>query len=51
MLSITDLVGLTGHVTWWQECVRAVMVFAYGLAIVRIAGRRVFGKWSALDII
>ncbi len=25
--------------------------FAYGLALVRIAGRRVFGRWSALDII
>jgi len=23
----------------------------YGLAIVRVAGRRVFGKWAALDII
>ena len=50
-MSITDLVGLTGHVTWWQECVRALVIFAYGLALVRIAGRRVFGKWSALDII
>ena len=27
------------------------MIFVYGLALVRIAGRRVFGKWSALDII
>ncbi len=36
--------GPTGHVTWWQECDRALVVFIYGLAIVRIAGRRVFGK-------
>lgn len=43
--------GFTGHVTWWQECDRALVVFIYGLAIVRIAGRRVFGKWAALDII
>ena len=27
------------------------MVFIYGLALVRLAGRRVFGKWSAVDII
>ena len=50
-MSITALIGLTGHVTWWQECVRALVIFAYGLALVRIAGRRVFGKWSALDVI
>jgi uncharacterized membrane protein YcaP (DUF421 family) len=34
-----------------QECARAALVFAYGLLLVRVAGRRVFGKWSALDII
>ena len=34
-----------------QECARAVVIFAYGLAMVRLAGRRVFGKWSALDTI
>jgi len=27
------------------------VVFIYGLVIVRVAGRRVFGKWAALDII
>lgn len=43
--------GPTGHVTGWQECDRALVVFIYGLAIVRIVGRRVFGKWAALDII
>ena len=50
-MSLTDLVGQTGHVTWWQECARALLIFAYGLVVLRIAGRRVFGKWSALDII
>jgi uncharacterized membrane protein YcaP (DUF421 family) len=43
--------GQLGHLTWWQECNRALVVFVYGLAIVRVAGRRVFGKWAALDII
>jgi uncharacterized membrane protein YcaP (DUF421 family) len=28
-----------------------MLIFAYGLALVRLAGRRVFGKWAALDII
>lgn len=34
-----------------HECARAALIFAYGLILVRLAGRRVFGKWSALDII
>lgn len=34
-----------------QECARAVLIFAYGLAMVRIAGRRVFGRWAAIDIV
>lgn len=48
---IDAVFGPTGHVTWGQECARAVLIFAYGLALVRVAGRRVFGKWSALDIV
>ncbi len=43
--------GSTGNVTWAQECARAGAIFVYGLACVRIAGRRMFGKWAALDII
>ncbi|MBB5692957.1 YetF domain-containing protein [Muricoccus pecuniae] len=50
-MSAAALFGETGHVGPWQECLRAVVVFAYGLLLVRLAGRRVFGKWSALDII
>ncbi len=34
-----------------QECARAALIFVYGLIIVRLAGRRAFGKWAALDII
>ncbi len=43
--------GASGHLVWWQECLRAVLIFGYGLILVRVAGRRVFGKWAALDII
>ncbi len=50
-MALDDLFGSTGHVTWAQECARAALIFFYGLALVRIAGRRVFGKWAALDII
>ncbi len=50
-MSLDGIFGPTGHVTWAQECARAAVVFAYGLALVRFAGRRVFGKWAALDIV
>ena len=51
MAILHDVFGGTGQITWWQETARALLIFLYGLALVRIAGRRVFGKWSALDII
>lgn len=51
MSAIDSLFGLKDQVTWWQECARAVVIFVYGLVLVRIAGRRIFGKWAALDII
>ncbi len=34
-----------------QLVARACLIFVYGLVLVRLAGRRVFGRWSALDII
>lgn len=46
-----QLFGTTHGITMGQECARAIVIFAYGLLLVRIAGRRIFGKWSALDII
>jgi len=47
-----DLFGpTTGVLTAGQECARAVLIFLYGLILVRLAGRRVFGKWSSLDIV
>ena len=39
------------NVVWWQECGRAALIFVYGFVMVRLFGRRVFGKWAALDII
>ena len=36
---------------WWQMSARAAVVFAYGIALVRLAGTRVFGKGAAFDII
>lgn len=52
---VSDLVetifGRTHDLNAWQECARAVLIFAYGLLLVRLSGRRSFGKWSALDIV
>ena len=48
---LDGIFGSTDHVTWAQECARAVVIFCFGLLLVRVAGRRIFGKWSALDII
>jgi len=45
------LFGSGSELLWWQECARALVIFGYGLGVVRVAGRRMFGKWSALDII
>jgi uncharacterized membrane protein YcaP (DUF421 family) len=39
------------RLTWWQECARTLLIFGYGLVMVRLVGRRVFGKWAALDIV
>ncbi|MGE4044771.1 MAG: DUF421 domain-containing protein [Acetobacteraceae bacterium] len=48
---MTDLFGAVGPITWWQECARTVVVLIYGLILIRVTGRRIFGKWAALDII
>ena len=51
MSLFTTIFGDEHALTLGQECARAVLIFAYGLVLVRLAGRRVFGKWSALDIV
>lgn len=40
-----------GEIAWWQMCNRAVLIFVFGLVLVRAAGKRVFGKWGAIDIL
>jgi uncharacterized membrane protein YcaP (DUF421 family) len=34
-----------------QLCVRAVLLFAFGILCIRIAGRRTFAQYSPLDIV
>src|ERR1700761_6540628 len=42
--------GVQNHLTIAQESARAVLIFAYGLVLLRLSGPRMFGHWSALDI-
>ena len=42
--------GAQDHLSTAQEAARAVLIFAYGLALLRASGPRMFGHWSALDI-
>ncbi len=51
MQALESVFGTMQHVTWSQECLRALIVFVYGLSLLRLSGRRTFGKWSALDIV
>ncbi|MBV9548874.1 MAG: DUF421 domain-containing protein [Alphaproteobacteria bacterium] len=42
--------GVQNHLSTAQESARAVLIFFYGLLLLRLAGPRMFGHWSALDI-
>ena len=49
--TLTAIFGVNDHLGIAQECARAVLIFCYGLTMLRLTGRRTFGHWSALDII
>ena len=40
-----------GSATWWQLSVRGAILFALGIAYIRLAGRRVFSQATPLDIV
>jgi uncharacterized membrane protein YcaP (DUF421 family) len=50
-MSLETIFGAGPDLSWWQECNRAVLIFIYGLILLRVAGRRMFGRWSALDVV
>ena len=45
------LFGHGPHLTWGQECARGVLIFFFGLLLVRLSGRRSFSRWSPLDTV
>lgn len=48
---LINIFGIQNHLTTAQEGARAVLIFAYGLLLLRASGPRMFGHWSALDIV
>lgn len=46
-----SLFGTSTPIEWWQQLDRTVVVFVYGIALVRLAGKRAFGRFGPLDIV
>jgi uncharacterized membrane protein YcaP (DUF421 family) len=50
-MSLAEVFGTQHDFSIAQECARATLIFFFGLALMRLSGRRIFAKWSALDVI
>ena len=49
---IHQLIGTSSRdILWWQECIRAIIIFCAGLVMLRLFGRRAFGEQTPLDIL
>lgn len=49
---IQKLVGAdAGDIFWWQMVIRATVIFFLALLMVRLGGKRIFGKHTAFDIV
>ena len=48
---ITHLIGEKGEIAWWQMSIRAALILLFGLLLIRLFGRRAFGKQNPLDIV
>jgi uncharacterized membrane protein YcaP (DUF421 family) len=46
-----DVIGGGHQVLWWQMSIRAVLIFLFGLGLIRLFGRRVFSRQNPLDIV
>jgi uncharacterized membrane protein YcaP (DUF421 family) len=50
--NLHDLIGPNSpDIAWWQMSIRAALILAYGILLVRLSGKRTFGKLSAFDIV
>jgi len=48
---LETIFGGMKDLTLGQECARAVLIFFYGLGMLRLSGRRTFAQMSAIDMI
>lgn len=49
---ITTIFGsASGEVSALQMSARATIIVVYGLAMIRLFGRRIFGRWTAIDVL
>lgn len=51
METLRLLIGPDEGANLYQLCLRAVILFAFGIACIRISGRRTFAHYTPLDII
>lgn len=49
--ALEGLLGTKDAITWYQMCLRAMVVFAGALVLVRLGGKRAFGKNTSFDIV
>ena len=50
MTETLDILG-SGDPNWWQAVVRAMIVYAVALVLVRVGEKRALGKNTALDVV
>jgi uncharacterized membrane protein YcaP (DUF421 family) len=48
---VESIFGGMKDLTLGQECARAVLIFFYGLVMLRLSGRRTFAQMSAIDLV
>ncbi len=52
MDAIHEIIGPDSQeILWWQMICRGTFIFFYTLLLIRIGGRRIFGKYSSFDIV
>lgn len=49
--NVDFLTGAGRDALWWQTCIKAILVFLFGLVLIRLLGRRAFGMQTPLDIV
>ena len=50
-MDLVTIFGDRGNIDLLQECARGAVIFPFGLLLLRLSGKRTFGKWSALDVV